>query len=129
LTVFEELSIEFRNDHIYLRHPEGFEISSESMDGFWDFLREQCEQFDCTSVLVEADAPKRTIDTVGAFNSGVEASRVAPNLWLALCFYNYVPDELSELFRQAVRNRGANVEFFSDCATALNWLRVNNSGF
>jgi hypothetical protein len=127
--VSEELSLEFRSDHIYIRHPEGFEITSEAMDEFWDFLSKQCQHYDCSNILIEADSPERNIDTVGAFTSGVEASSVAPNLWLALCFHNYHPDELSELFRDAARNRGASVEFFSDADRALNWLRVNNPQF
>ncbi len=125
----DELSLEFRNDHIYIRQADDFEITAEGMNSFWDFLSGQCERHDCTSILVEANSPKREMDTVAAFNSGVEASSVAPHLWLALCFHDYQPDELSELFRHAARNRGANVEFFSDCEKALNWLRVNNPQF
>ena len=124
--MFENLLIEFRDDHIYIRHGEDFDISPESMEGFWKFLSEQCRHHECSSVLVEGNAPRRTMDTVGAFSSGVEASTAISHLWLALCFHGYEPDELSELFRQAARNRGANVQFFSDCGRALNWLRSNN---
>ena len=99
------------------------------MDAFWTFLKEKCEQYECSNVLIEGTAPRRQIDTVGAFSSGVKASTVTQHLWLALCFHDYEPDELSELFRQAARNRGANVHFFSDCAKALNWLRANNPNF
>ena len=127
--VSDELSLEFRTDHIYIRHEEGFEINPETMNRFWEQLARECEMYDCSNILIEAKAPNRRLDTVAAFTSGVEASTVAPNLWLALCFHNYQPDELSELFRQAARNRGANVEFFSDCDKALNWLRVNNPQF
>lgn len=127
--VLNELSLEFRNDHIYIRHTKDFEITSEGMIGFWESLSSECERYDCSSVLIEADSPKRSLDTVGAFTSGVEASGVTTNLWLALCFHGYEPDELSELFRHAARNRGANVEFFSDCDRALNWLRANNPQF
>ena len=128
-TVFEDLSLEFRKDHIYIRHSDDFQISPESMKGFWAFLSAQCERYDCTSILVEADSPHRDMDTVSAFTSGVEASAVAANLWLALCFHDYEPDEISELFRHAARNRGANVEFFSDRDRALSWLRANNPQF
>lgn len=69
------------------------------------------------------------MDTVSAFTSGVEVSRIASNLWLALCFHDYEPDELSELFRRAAYNRGANVEFFSECEAAVAWLRTNNPRF
>jgi hypothetical protein len=127
--VFEELSLEFRDDHIYIHQAEDFEITSEAMSGFWDLLSRQCERYECANILIEADSPKRNIDTVGAFTSGVHVSNIAPNLWLALCLHNYEPDEISELFRDAAGNRGANVEFFSDPEKALNWLRVNNPQF
>ena len=127
--MFEELSLEFKDDHIYIRHGEGFEINTESIDGFWEFLAVECARHACSNILIEAHAPKRSLDTVAAFTSGVSASGVTSNLWLALCFHNYEPDELSELFRHAARNRGANVEFFSDCGKALNWLRANNPQF
>jgi hypothetical protein len=127
--VFEELLVKFRDDHIYINHGEEFEITPATMEGFWTFLSEQCERFDCSSVLIEGTRPKRQMDTVGAFSSGVEAAAVVPHLWLALCFHDYTPDELSELFRQAARNRGANVHFFSDRDKALRWLRANNPHF
>jgi hypothetical protein len=124
--MLDEPLVEFRDDHIYLRHAAGLEITPETLFGLWDFVAEQCDRFHCSSVLIEADSPKREMDTVSAFTSGVDVSGIAPNLWLALCFHNYQPDELSELFRQAAYNRGANVEFFSDCDAALTWLRANN---
>jgi hypothetical protein len=127
--VFDELLLEFRGDHIYIRHGDDLEITSEGMDVFWSFLAEQCKHFECSSVLIEATAPRRKMDTVAAFSSGVDASSVAPHLWLALCFHDYQPDELSELFEQAARNRGAHVHFFSDCERALNWLRANKPHF
>ena len=127
--MFEEFLVEFREDHIYIRHPDDFEINPKSTKGFWEYLSEQCARFECSNVLIEADSPKRDLDTVGAFTSGVDASSVATDLWLALCFHGYQMDELSELFRQAARNRGTNVEFFSDCERALAWLRANNPRF
>ena len=128
-TVFDNIVLEFRDDHIYLQHPKNFEITPDHMEAFWSFLSEQCEKYDCSSVLIEADAPQRNMDTVAAFTSGVAAASVAQNFWLALCFHGYEPDELSELFRQAARNRGANVEFFKDRDDGLRWLRANNPSF
>ena len=127
--MFDELSLEFKDDHLHLSHGKNFEITPDGMKSFWDYLRKQCENYDCTNILIEADSPTRNMDTVGAFTSGAAAAAVAPNLWLALCFHRYEPDEISELFRQAARNRGANVEFFTDPDTALVWLRANNPSF
>ena len=98
--MFDKLLIEFRDDHIHIHHGNDLEITPDGMEHFWQFLAEKCRQYDCTSILVEAESPKRQMDTVEAFTSGVEASGVASNLWLALCFHNYEPDEISELFKQ-----------------------------
>jgi hypothetical protein len=127
--VFDEHSLEFEDDHLHLTHSENFVITPDGMESFWNYLRAQCEYHDCTNILIEADAPTRNMDTVAAFTSGVEVASIAPNLWLALCFQGYEPDEISELFRQAARNRGANVEFFNDRDAALSWLRSNNPSF
>jgi len=127
--VFDELSLEFKNDHIHLTQGKNFEITPDGMKSFWDYLRKQCEHHACTNILIEAEAPTRSMDTVAAFTSGVQLASVAPNLWMALCFLRYKPDEISELFRQAARNRGANVEFFTDREAALVWLRANNPSF
>ncbi|PYS98345.1 MAG: hypothetical protein DMF63_16985 [Acidobacteria bacterium] len=127
--MFDELSLEFRDDHIYLRQETNIEITPDRLESFWDYLREQCAHHDCTSILIEADAPTRSMDTVAAFTSGVEVASIAPDLRMALCFQRYAPNEISDLFRQAARNRGANVEFFQDSDTALSWLRGNNHHF
>lgn len=127
--MFDELSLEFKDDHLHITHDKNFEITPDRMESFWGYLREQCENHDCTSILIEADEPTRNMDTVAAFTSGVEVASIAPNLWMALCFQGYEPDEMSELFRQAARNRGANVEFFTDRKAALSWLRSNNPSF
>jgi hypothetical protein len=127
--VLDELSVEFKNDHLHLKHGKDFHITPRGMKSLWGYLREQCENYDCTNVLIEADSPTRSMDTVAAFTSGVQVASIAPNVWIALCFHRYEPDEISELFRQAARNRGANVEFFKDHDDALSWLRDNNPSF
>jgi hypothetical protein len=127
--VFDELSLEFKDDHIYLTDGNNLEITPDAMESFWSYVRAQCENHACTSILIEADAPTHNMDTVAAFTSGVQVASIAPNLWMALCFRRYEPDEISELFRQAARNRGANIEFFADREAALLWLRANNPSF
>ena len=99
------------------------------MEAYWAHLGETCKRHACTSILIEGDSPTRNMDTVGAFTSGVAAASIAQNLWLALCSHGYQPDGIGELFRQAARNRGANVEFFNDPEAALVWLRANNPPF
>lgn len=119
-----DFSLEFRGDYIHIQHDKDFEISPESMNEFWTALGEACEQYKCPRVLAEGPAPKRRMDTIGAFESGIHASKVAVRLSLALCFYDYKTDELSDFFKTVARNRGARVEFFTDRDEALRWLGV-----
>jgi hypothetical protein len=119
-----DVSIEYKGDHLHIRHGEGFRVTPETMDVFWGMLADACEKYDCSRVYAVGPAPDRDIDTVGAFRSGVQAAESAPELWLALCFQGYQTDELSELFKNAARNRGVHVKFFSDREQAHRWLGV-----
>lgn len=122
-----DIEVDFRGDHIRIEHGSGFEITAEGMGAFWERLGEICRQYACDRVLATGPAPTRKLDTVGAFRSGVKAAEVYPNLWLALCFDGYKPDEMSELFVTAARNRGVRVKFFSSEETARRWLGVSGS--
>lgn len=120
------MQVEFLGDHIRIDHGRGLVITQEGMQSLWGLLRELCHQFECGRVLVEAISPKRELNTISAFESGVEASEIYPNLAVAICFYDYEPDEMSELFVTAARNRGARVKFFSEKRSALRWLGVGS---
>jgi hypothetical protein len=94
------------------------------MDEYWNMIGEGCAKYDCKLVLVEAEAPRRKMNTMDVFGSGIKASEVAATLRLALCFTGYKPDELSEFFKTVAYNRGVTAEFFSNRADALKWLGV-----
>lgn len=119
-----DVKIEYKGDHLHIRHGEGFRITNDAMDAFWAMLAEACEKYECSRVYAEGPAPERDMDTVGAFRSGVQAAESARDLWLAICFEGYEPDELSDLFKNAARNRGVHVKFFSDKEQAHRWLGV-----
>jgi hypothetical protein len=127
IIVFDDLSLEFKDDHLFLTH--GSNVAPGRTASFWEKVRDECQNHDCTSILVESDSPTRHMDTMTAFTSGVAVASIAPNLRMALCFLRYEPDEISELFRQAAQNRGASIEFFSDRHAALVWLRADNPSF
>lgn len=119
-----EIEIEFKDDHIHIRHGEGFRITPDGMEAFYTLLAKTCDKYGCSRVFAEGPAPIREMDTVGAFRSGVQAAEAVPNLWLAICFQDYETDELSDLFKNAARNRGVFVKFFSDREQAHRWLGV-----
>jgi hypothetical protein len=118
------MKVEFLGDHIHIDHGSGLTIDPAAMRDLWAFFGDLCREHDCGSILVEAEIPKRKMGTIDAFESGVEAAEIYPGLSVAICFYNYEPDEMTDLFVTSARNRGARVKFFEDKETALRWLGV-----
>jgi len=43
---------------------------------------------------------------------------------LAICIYEYIPDETTQFFKNVAYNRGATIEFFNDKKKALAWLGI-----
>lgn len=122
----QSMQIEFLGDYIHIDHGRGLVIRPDGMKAQWDLISDLCHEYGCGRVLVESIAPERHLDTISAFESGIEASAAYPGLAVAICFYDYEPDETSELFITAARNRGARVKFFSDKNAALRWLGVES---
>ena len=110
-------------DYISVTLGADYEVSPAQEDEFWGAVENACQQYDCRSVLVEGYVPKREPDAMEIVQSGVRASTVVPRLWFALCLENFVPSELSELFKTIARSRGVHVKFFTDRDQSLKWLR------
>lgn len=45
-------------------------------------------------------------------------------LVVAICFHDYIFDDISTYFKTVAQNRGVSVEFFSDLDKATKWLGV-----
>jgi len=114
--------VEFNGEFIHIKHRPGFEITSKSMETLWTMVGERCIEHECTKVLVQAVSPTRSLDTMDAFDSGIQASKASRKLKVALCFENYQTDETSDFFKTVARNRGAWIEFFPDFDSASAWL-------
>ena len=116
-------SLKFNDDFIEIVHPPGFVATPSSMPDIWRIISEACSRFDCRKVLIVARQFKRELDTAQAFDSGVEAAKIAPGISLALCLKGHEPDELSKFFQTVALNRGATIEFFADEDIAREWLK------
>lgn len=91
-------------------------------------LMEICREKRCSRVILEAHSPIRKLDTTGAFESGTRLARIDPGLAVALLFYDYETDELTEFFKTVAHNRGVRVEYFTEKDKALEWLNIPRSG-
>lgn len=112
--------------YVHVLYRPDFEITRETMVATCDELEELCKKSNCARVLLEAPSPRRKLDTTAAFESGTRLARVAPGLKIAMLFYNYKTDELTEFFKTVAYNRGVRVEYFTEKKKALEWLRVEH---
>lgn len=110
--------------YVHVLYTPEYEITRETMNATCDELTKACQGENCSRVLLEAPSPKRKLDTTAAFESGTRLARVAPGLMIAMLFYNYKTDELTEFFKTVAANRGVRVEYFTDKKKALEWLRI-----
>jgi hypothetical protein len=110
--------------YVHVLYRPNYEITRETMIATCDELEQVCKQDSCVRVLLEAPSPRRKMDTTAAFESGTRLARVSPGLRIAMLFYNYKTDELTEFFKTVAHNRGVRVEYFSEKKKALEWLRV-----
>jgi len=110
--------------YIHVLYRPHFEITRESINATCDRLEDICVREECGRVLLEALSPRRMLDTTDVFESGTRFARIAPGVMVAVLFYDYKTDELSEFFKTVAHNRGARVKYFSEKEKALEWLHA-----
>jgi hypothetical protein len=117
-------SVDFKNGRVHFIHHEPIVLSPQLGDVMWPEIEKACRQHECRKVLVEATIESRNLDTIAVFDAGITVSELSPRPIIAFCFRGREPDELTEFFETVAKNRGVNVEFFSDCDSAEKWLAV-----
>ena len=127
LAVDVGVAVEFRDDHVHVQLGKDLEVSSEQRNLLWGRIARVCEEHGSRRVLVEGRAPKGVFRTSEVIDAGLKAATV-PKLWMALCFEDFMPDELSELYETVAASRGVRVKHFSNTKSALQWLRSNAAG-
>lgn len=116
--------LEVHQDHLHIKHQPGVVIDTETTLDIWQLIGGLCREHGVAKVLIEADRPERRLDTMGAFDSGRMLAENTSGLTIAICFYNYEFDDLTNFFKTVAENRGVQVEFFSDLGDAAAWLGV-----
>jgi hypothetical protein len=122
-----DFSLEFNGKYIHIKHPPDYEITPESQDKLWSELSRACKKYKCLKVLTEGPKQTREMSSMDAFQSGSKASKAIPGLALAICIYDYVPDETTRFFTNVAFNRGATIEFFTDKKKAFKWLGIKDT--
>ena len=115
-------SLEFNGKYIHIIHAPDYEISPESNDKMWKELAKACQKYKCLKVFAEGASQTRRVTSLDAQQSGAQAAESIPGLKLAICIYEYTPDDITEFFKNVAYNRGATIEFFNDKKKALAWL-------
>lgn len=120
----DDFSIEFNGKYIHIIHSPDYEISPESNEKMWKELSQACNKYKCLKAFAEGPTQKRRITSLDAYQSGAQAAESIPGLKLAICIYEYTPDETTEFFKNVAYNRGVHIEFFKDKKKALAWLGI-----
>lgn len=118
------VAIEFRADHIHVQLGKGFEVSTEQRNAMWEMIGRMAAEYRTRRVLVEGKAPEGVFQTSEVIEAGQKTATV-PKLWMAMCFDNFEPNELTELFETVAGSRGVRVKHFTNTERALQWLRIN----
>lgn len=121
----KEAVVEYKGEFIEIRYPKNYELTRRNADAAWELVADACRQYSCNCVLIVTEQPRREMSMVDVFGSAVQAAEAAAVLKLALCFVGYETDDLSDFFKTVAFNRGATVEFFSNCGDALEWLGIS----
>jgi len=120
-----DFSIEFNGKYIHIIHAPDYEISPESNEKMWKELSQACKKYKCLKVFAEGQRQTRRVTSIDAFQSGSQAAEFIPGMMLAICIYEYTPDETTQFFKNVAYNRGATIEFFNDRTKALAWLGLD----
>ena len=119
-----DFSLEFNGQYIHIIHAPDYEISPESNDKLWAELAKACRKYKCLKIFAEGATQKRRVSSLDAYQSGAQAAESIPGLTLAVCIYEYTPDETTKFFTNVAHNRGVRIEFFKDKKKALDWLGI-----
>jgi hypothetical protein len=122
-----DFSLEFTGKYIHIIHAPDYEISPESNEKLWKELSQASKKYKCLKIFAEGATQKRRVTSLDAYQSGAQAAEAIPGLKLAICIYEYKPDETTQFFKNVAFNRGANIEFFNDKKKALKWLGIEDT--
>jgi hypothetical protein len=118
------IGVEFRGDHVHVQLSDDLTVTSEQRNSLWAQISRMCEENGSRRVLVEGPPPEGVFQPSEVIEAGMKTATV-PKLWMAFCFYDFTPNEQSELFETVAASRGVRVKFFSEAGSALKWLRTN----
>ncbi len=122
-----DFSLKFNGSYIHIIHSPDYEISPESNEKLWHELSKACKKHKCLKVLAEGPTQRRNMTSMDAFQSGSQVSESIPGLKMAVCIYEYTPDEQTRFFTNVAYNRGVRIEFFNDKQKALDWLGIEDT--
>lgn len=101
---------------------EGKSDSYEISMAYWTEISEECERLGTTKLLVEEDIPEAV-----SFSEMYSIASELPGLFfgIAIAFVDRYADQadLNSFGELVAQNRGVRGRFFTDTATAEEWLR------
>ena len=111
------------NDIIHVELDANFQISLCSMLTLWPQILSACACGNSRRVLIEGQQPIHAMSSGDAFAHGDYVSGLhRPGLRVALCFYDYSPDESLAPMLQFPEGKNCTLRLFTELDPALRWL-------
>lgn len=103
--------------------------TADSIIGYMNEIRDECEKQDCHRVLIEENLDGRRLDEMQIFDIISQGSADALGVFEALAYVDEQQDfEVVKFAETVAINRGIPIAVFSSVSDAENWLRHHVEG-
>jgi hypothetical protein len=120
-----EITASFQGGYVLVQVPPNFELNSSTVTQLWKTMADACKNCSCNQVIVEGTI-HRSMSPADVVQSAQQPLKQGLHgLRLAICWYDFEADDLSDLFITSAASRGTLARLCKNRTEAKEWLGVN----
>jgi hypothetical protein len=120
-----EITATNQEGYILVQVPPNFELNPSTVTQLWKTMADSCKQTNCNKVIVEGTI-HRSMSPADVVQSAQQPLKHGlHDLRLAICWYDFEADDLSDLFITSAASRGTFAHLCKNRTEAKEWLGVN----
>ncbi len=121
-----EITATLQEGYVLVQVPPNFELNHGTVTQLWKTMADACKQYSCNLVIVEGTI-HRSMSPADVVQSAHQPLKHGLHgLRLAICWYDFEADELSDLFITSAASRGTQARLCKNRTEAKEWLGVNS---
>jgi len=119
-----EITATCQEGYILVQVPPNFELNPGTVTQIWKTMADACKQYSCNLVIVEGTI-HRSMSPSDIVQSAQQPLKYGLyGLRMAICWYGFEGDELSDLFITSAANKGTQVRMCKNRTEAKEWLGI-----